>query len=128
MTGEDIGFAVEQLFKAGARDVYTQALGMKKSRPGIMLSVICLPEDSDRLAQLIMKHTTTLGIRRQDMSRYYLSRKTETVDTPMGPVRVKISSGMGVTKRKAEYDDIAKLAEENGLSLSEVRDKLGEIE
>ena len=127
MTGEDIGFAMEQLFKEGARDVYTQGIGMKKNRPGIMLSVICLPEDADRLAQVMMKHTTTLGIRRQDMSRYYLSRKTETVDTPLGSVRVKTSSGMGIKRSKAEYEDLAKIAEEKGLSLSEVRDRLDDI-
>lgn len=127
MTGEDIGFAMEQLFKEGARDVYTQGIGMKKNRPGVMLSVICLPEDADRLAGVIMKHTTTLGIRRQDMSRYVLERSTEIKDTPYGPVRVKTASGMGVERTKAEYEDIAKLAEENDMSLSEIRGKLKDV-
>ena len=121
MTGEDIGFAMEQLFRAGARDVYTQAIGMKKSRPGVLLSVICLPEDADRLAALMMKHTTTLGIRRMDMSRYVLERGMETAQTPYGPVRIKTASGMGVSRRKAEYEDLAAIAEKNGVSLNEVR-------
>ena len=124
MTGEDIGFAAEQLFKAGARDVYTQAIGMKKSRPGVLLSVICLPEDADRLAAVMMKHTTTLGIRRQDMSRYALNRSIETLKTSYGPVRVKNASGMGVQRRKAEYDDLAALAEQYGLSLNELRKEI----
>ena len=124
MTGEDIGFAAEQLFKAGARDVYTQAIGMKKSRPGVLLSVICLPEDADRLAAVMMKHTTTLGIRRQDMSRYALNRGIETLKTPYGPMRVKNASGMGVQRRKAEYDDLAALAEQYGLSLNELRKEI----
>ena len=124
MTGEDIGFAAEQLFKAGARDVYTQAIGMKKSRPGVLLSVICLPEDADRLAAVMIKHTTTLGIRRQDMSRYALNRGIETLKTPYGPVRVKNASGMGVQRRKAEYDDLAALAEQYGLSLNELRKEI----
>ena len=124
MTGEEIGFAMEQLFREGARDVYTQAIGMKKSRPGVLLSVICLPEDADRLAALIMKHTTTLGIRRQDMSRYMLSRSVETQKTPCGPVRVKTASGMGVTRRKAEYDDLALIEERTGCSLREARANL----
>ncbi len=124
MTGEDIGFAAEQLFKAGARDVYTQAIGMKKSRPGVLLSVICLPEDADRLAAVMMKHTTTLGIRRQDMSRYALNRGIETLKTSYGPVRVKNASGMGVQRRKAEYDDLAALAEQYGLSLNELRKEI----
>ena len=126
MTGEALGFAMEALMKAGARDVYTTAIGMKKSRPGILLSVICLPEDADRLAGLIMKHTTTLGIRRQDMSRYALDRRVETLETPLGPVRYKTASGMGVTRRKPEYDDLAALAAEKGLSLAEVREAVGD--
>ncbi len=121
MTGEELGFAMEQLFKAGARDVYTQPIGMKKSRPGVLLSVICLPEDADRLAALMMKHTTTLGIRRMDMSRYVLERGTETAQTPYGPIRIKTASGMGVSRRKAEYEDLAALAEKNGVTLEEIR-------
>lgn len=121
MTGEEIGFAMEQLFSAGARDVYTQPIGMKKSRPGVLLSVICMPEDADRLASVMMKHTTTLGIRRQDLSRYALSRGIETVDTPYGEVRVKRSSGMGVDRSKPEYEDLAALAEKHGVPLDTIR-------
>ena len=124
MAGEDIGFAMDQLFKAGARDVYTQAIGMKKSRPGVLLSVICLPGEADKLAAVIMKHTTTLGVRRQDMSRYVLARSIETVETPYGPVRVKTASGMGVQRRKAEYDDLSALAEEKQVSLETIRKAL----
>lgn len=124
MTGEDISFAMEQLFKAGARDVYTQAIGMKKSRPGVLLSVICLPEDEDKLAAVMMKYTATLGIRRQDMTRYVLERVVETVETPYGPVRVKTASGMGVLRRKAEYEDLATLAEQNQVSLETIRKEL----
>lgn len=121
MTGEEIGFAMEQLFKAGALDVYTQAIGMKKSRPGVLLSVICLPENADRLAAVTMKHTSTLGIRRQDMSRYVLARRIETIETSYGPVRVKVASGMGVEKMKAEYDDLKDLAEKHCVTLNMVR-------
>ena len=124
MTGEAIGFAMEQLFSAGARDVYTQAIGMKKCRPGVLLSVICLPEDADRLAAVMMKHTTTLGIRRQDLSRYALRRGIETVETAYGPLRVKTATGMGVTRRKAEHDDLARIAQERGLSLEALKAEL----
>ena len=122
MTGEDLGFAMEQLFAAGARDVYTQSIGMKKNRPGIQLSVICLAQDADKLAEVMMKHTTTLGIRRQDMSRYVLDRKQETVTTEYGPVRVKHASGMGVDRVKPEYEDIAALAKEHNVPLSAIRE------
>ena len=121
MTGEDIGFAMEQLFAEGAYDVYTQPVGMKKNRPGILLSVICPTGEADRFAEVMMKHTTTLGIRRQDMNRYVLRRKIETVETDYGEIRVKRASGMNVERAKPEYDDIAALAIKNGVSVSTIR-------
>ena len=124
MTGEEIGFALEQLFKAGARDAWTQAVGMKKSRPGVLLSVVCLPEDADGLAAVMMKYTSTLGIRRQDLSRYTLLRGIETVGTPYGEVRVKRASGMGVERAKPEYDDLAALAEMHGVPLETIRKEI----
>lgn len=124
MTGEDIGFATEQLLAAGARDVFTQPIQMKKNRPGSLLSVICMPEDADRLARVMMKHTTTLGIRRQDMSRYVLERSVETVSTPYGDVRVKRSSGMGVERIKPEYEDLAAIAREKDLPLNTIRQEI----
>ncbi|QTE69270.1 nickel pincer cofactor biosynthesis protein LarC [Clostridiales bacterium] len=126
MTGEDIGFAMEQLFAASARDVYTQAIGMKKNRPGILLSVICMPEDADRLAEVIMKHTSTLGVRRQEMSRYTLRREMKTVHTPYGNVRVKYSHGMGAERIKPEYEDVAALAKEHGVPLDTIRNVVAE--
>ncbi len=127
MTGEEIGFAMDRLFKAGAREVYTQTIGMKKSRPGVLLSVICLPEEADRMAELMMKHTTTLGIRREDLSRYALARRMEKIETPYGPVRMKIASGMGVRRWKAEYEDLAALAETHGVNLETVRQSAEEV-
>lgn len=124
MTGEDIGFATEQLLAAGARDAFTQPIQMKKNRPGILLSVICMPEDADRLARVMMKHTTTLGIRRQDMSRYVLERCGDTVSTSYGDIRVKRSFGMGVERVKPEYEDLAAIAREKDLSLNTIRQEI----
>ena len=121
MTGEEIGFAMDRLFRAGAREVFTIPVGMKKSRPGVLLIVLCLPEDADRLAAVMMKHTTTLGIRRQEIGRYVLERRVETADTPYGPVRIKYASGMGVERSKAEYEDLAALAEKTGLPIDTLR-------
>jgi len=126
MTGEDIGFAMEQLFHAGARDVFTQPIGMKKNRPGILLSVLCLTEDADRLAEEMMKHTSTLGIRRQEMSRYVLQRSVETVQTSYGEVRLKQASGMGVERSKPEFEDVAALARKYNVSLKTIREKITE--
>ncbi len=124
MTGEDIGFATEQLFAAGAYDVYTQPIGMKKSRPGILLSVVCRTADADRMAEAMMKYTSTLGVRRHDLSRYVLHREIGTVETEFGTVRVKRASGMGTKKEKPEYEDLADIARKQNLSLNAVRESV----
>ena len=86
-----------------------------------MLCAVCLPDDADRIAAQIMKHTTTIGVRRQDMQRYVLERRSETIQTGYGPVRVKTSCGLGAEKSKAEFEDLARIAREKGLSLAEVK-------
>lgn len=121
MTGEEIGFAMELLLEAGALDVFTIPIGMKKSRPGILLSVLCRVEDKETLLPLIFRHTTTLGVRENRLHRYTLTRRTETVDTPYGPVRQKIAAGYGVERKKYEYEDLAKIARENNLPLSKLK-------
>lgn len=126
MTGEDIGFATEQLFQAGAKEVFTQAVGMKKNRPGILLTVLCLTEDADRLAEEMMKHTSTLGIRRQEMSRYVLQRSVETLSISYGEVRMKQASGMGVKRSKPEFEDVAALARKYQVPLRTIREKITE--
>ena len=117
---------MEQLFAAGARDVYTQPIGMKKSRPGILLCVICLPQDAPRLAKELFKHTSTLGVRRQDMERYLLHREIIPRKTPLGEIRIKTAEGYGVRREKPEYEDIARLARENDASLHEVKKQIKE--
>lgn len=121
MTGEEIGFAMEQLLSAGALDVYTTPIGMKKNRPGTMLTVLCKEEQKDEMVRLLFRHTTTLGIRENRFSRYTLERHMETVQTPYGPVRRKVVSGYGVTRSKMEYEDLAKIAREQGKSLRELK-------
>ena len=120
MTGEQIGFAMERLLDAGALDVYTVPVGMKKSRPGTLLCVLCRAQDREKILRALFKHTTTLGVRETPLRRYTMTRRVETVQTALGAVRCKVSEGCGVTRRKFEYDDLAKLARENGLSLEEV--------
>ena len=117
MTPEEIGFAMDRLLEAGALDVFTTPIGMKKNRPGIMLTVLCKPELKEELVQQLFRHTTTLGIRENQLHRYTLTRRTETLDTPYGPVRQKISSGYGVERSKPEYDDLTKIAREQEISL-----------
>ncbi len=122
MTPEDIGFAMEALLGAGALDVFTTAIGMKKSRPGTMLTVLCRPEDGEKMARLMFRHTTTLGVRETKCRRYTLERSIAERETEYGPVRVKGARGWGVEREKAEYEDLSRIARERGLSLREARE------
>ncbi|MBR2264898.1 MAG: nickel pincer cofactor biosynthesis protein LarC [Firmicutes bacterium] len=121
MTAEEIGFAMDRLFDGGALDVFTQPIGMKKSRPGTLISVLCHAEQKDALVRLLFQHTTTIGVREAKLERYTLERTQETVATPYGDVRVKRSTGYGTERVKPEYDDLARIAKEQGLSVREVR-------
>ncbi len=120
MTAEATGFAMDRLFEGGALEVYTVPVGMKKSRPGTLLRVLCREGDKEKIVQLIFRHTTTLGVRELSCRRYVLKRELVQEETPYGMVRRKDSAGYGVRRSKYEYDDLARIADENGLSLEEV--------
>lgn len=124
MSAEAIGFAQEVLFENGAFDVYTTPIGMKKSRPGTMFTCMCRLTQRDEMIKLLFKHTSTLGIRVNTYQRYMLERHEETVDTEFGSIRVKRSSGYGVEKAKFEYEDLAKIARTNHLSLDELKNRI----
>lgn len=121
MTAEELGFAMETILEAGALEVYTIAAGMKKSRPGTILCVLCHEDAKETLVRTIFRNTTTIGVREHRCSRYTLKRSLEMVQTPYGDVQKKLSSGYGVTREKYEYEDLARIAREQGLSLAEVR-------
>ena len=110
LSPEAVGFAMERLLEAGALDVWTTPIGMKKSRPGITLSVLCKLKDQDHMTSLLFRYTTTLGVRSCVKQRSVLERKIETLETSFGPVRVKTSSGFGVVQKKYEYEDLARIA------------------
>ena len=124
MTPEALGFVQERLWEAGALDVTTTPVGMKKNRPGVLLTCLCRLEDRERLVSLLFRHTTTLGIRESQCSRYTLSRSQRSLETPWGPVRIKPSAGWGVTREKPEYEDLAKIARDQDLPLDKVRELL----
>lgn len=121
MSPEAIGFAIDELLRNGAPDAYYEAIGMKKNRPGVLLTCLCREEQRDKMVGLIFKHTSTLGIRETLCRRYVLKRGEKTVATPYGAVRVKCSEGYGVSRKKAEYDDLARLARENDVSINEIK-------
>ena len=100
---------------------------MKKNRPGVLLTVICRTEDANRLAEVMMRNTSTLGIRRQDLKRYVLRRKIETVRTEYGDVRIKRAVGMGVERVKPEFDDLAALAEKHRVPLQVIREAVQKV-
>ncbi|MBR3289730.1 MAG: nickel pincer cofactor biosynthesis protein LarC [Clostridia bacterium] len=124
MTGEAIGFATERLLEAGALDVTTEAIGMKKARPGIRLTVLCRPDDKDAMVRELFAHTSTLGIREQTLRRYVLDRQIETADTVFGAIRRKTATGYGVTRCKWEYDDVAGVARKTGKTLAEIEESI----
>lgn len=124
MTPEALGFAQERLWEAGALDVTTAPIGMKKNRPGVQLACLCRLEDREKLVSVLFAHTTTLGVRESLCTRYTLARSQRTVETEHGPVRVKEARGWGVTREKPEYEDVANIAREHGLTLDQVKELL----
>ncbi len=121
MSGEAVGYALERLMEAGALDAFWQSVGMKKSRPGLLLTVLCRREDREQMVALLFRLTSTLGIRESLCRRYILRREKGQVETPYGPVGVKRAQGYGVERSKPEYEDLKALAEAAGCSLDEAR-------
>ena len=128
MTAEELGYAAELLMDEGALDVYTTAIGMKKSRPGTLLTVMCREEVMERIAGLIFRNTTTLGMRVYHCERMILERSEKTLHTEFGDVRCKEASGYGVVRSKLEYDDVRRLAKSSGRSIREIRDIIENME
>ena len=126
MTGEDIAFAAERILQAGALDVFTESIYMKKGRPAVKLTVLARPEDEERLAGEIFRHTSTIGVRIHTDRRYELARRSEQRETPLGTIEVKISEGFGVRREKVEFDSLKQIAETSGKPLAEVRAALAE--
>ena len=120
MTAEAIAFAQERLFEAGAVEVFLTPVTMKKGRPGLLFTVICRADERESVVKCAFTHTSTIGMREKPCSRYTMQREILRRNTVFGEVRSKHSSGYGVSKDKYEYEDIARIAKENGLSISEV--------
>jgi uncharacterized protein (TIGR00299 family) protein len=116
-----LAYTMEQLLGAGALDVFSVPVQMKKGRPGAVLTVLSKHEDADRLSKLIFAETTTLGVRRRDEMRQVLARRWETVETAWGPVRIKIASMNGTISNYApEYEDCRNIAAERHVPLKTV--------
>lgn len=120
MAGEAIGYASELLLEAGALDVYTAPIQMKKSRPAVLLCCLCRPSEQDKLTQLMLRHTTTWGVRASVMDRSVLTTRIVPVKTKYGVVRVKQGTGYAIKKCKVEYGDMAAAAAQAGVELVRV--------
>ena len=119
-TGEALGYVMDRLFEAGARDVSYTPVYMKKNRPAYQLNVICTDENVRQMEEIIFKETTTIGIRRQQMERSVLARSMETVRTSLGDAQVKVCA-LGSQKRKSpEYQSVVRLCKEHDRSFQEV--------
>ena len=125
-TGENLGYVMEQLFEAGARDVHYLPVFMKKNRPAYQLNVICRYEDIFKLEEIIFKNTTTIGIRRIPMERAILEREIRKVHTSLGEAAVKICTLSGSRRIYPEYESVAAVCRQSGLSYQEVYRKISE--
>ena len=121
VSGEIVGYTQQKLMDAGALDVFVVPVQMKKSRPGVILSVLCRPADVDRFEQILFDETCTLGIRRHCLERSVCEREQTTVETPWGPVNGKRAWRSGDRATFVpEFEDCARLAAEQGVPLKDV--------
>jgi uncharacterized protein (TIGR00299 family) protein len=121
MNPQIYGYVVEKVLAAGALDVYTTALQMKKNRPGTLLTILCKPADTEALMGLIFAETTTFGVRTHRAQRRALAREWVNVSTSYGDVRIKLSRSNGHVQHVApEFDDCRKLAVEKQVPLQQV--------
>ncbi len=124
MTGEELGFAMEKIMESGALDVTATPILMKKGRPAYTLTAIVKEEAEEAVVSSFFKHTRTIGVRTYTCRRYVLEREEVMRETPWGEVPVKRAYGFGVTKEKAEFEKVKAIAEENGLSIDDVKKAL----
>lgn len=120
MTPEAVSYAVEVLINAGALDVFTTPVQMKKNRSGLLLTCLCDLEQESTFSKLILTHTTTRGIRIHPCYRRTLDASFETTTTPYGDITIKVSTGYGIDKCKPEYDEVAAAAKKYGVTFREV--------
>lgn len=120
LSSEVIGYTLERLLENGALDAYTTPIYMKKNRPAVLLTVLCVCEKKDALAAVILEETTTIGIRHYVTDRYLLPRSRVTVNTEFGPLSVKVSGSEDEQKQKPEYEDCARLARKHNVPLRSI--------
>lgn len=121
MTGEDVGALWDKIFTAGATDMHLTPVQMKKGRPGQKITVLTQAENLDEVRRCLFLYTTTIGMTCRSLGRFVLNRSIEPITTPIGEIDVKIARGYGVTKAKAEFQQLEAAAREHGITLSQAR-------
>ncbi len=123
VSGEIVGYCISRLWDAGALDVYTAPIQMKKSRPGVTLSVLCELADVERIEAILFRETTTLGVRRWPVSRRKLDRRRHEVTTPWGPIDGVLALMPGhPTTFSPEFETCRRVAAEHNVPLRTVVD------
>lgn len=118
-SGEVLGFVMDELFAAGARDVYYTPIYMKKNRPAVQINIICREQDVDKLQNILFCNTTTIGVRRCRMERTILPREIRQMDTPYGKVQVKVCRIGEEVRAYPEYDSVVELCKTHNMSFQE---------
>ncbi len=119
-SGEVLGYTLERLIDAGAKDAWFSPIYMKKSRPAYALSVMCKPEQEEELIKIIFKHTSAVGMRRSELDRVIMDREPTTVETKFGPVKANKFSYEDIEKVSLEYSDAKRLADEKDISINDI--------
>lgn len=127
MTGELAGYMLEILLESGALDAFYTPVYMKKNRPGIHLTVLCNEANLSLIERLILKETSTIGIRKYPVERTCMHRHFKKITTPLGDVTIKVSQHGDIKRETPEYEDVKKIARESGKSLWEVLEMVEKI-
>jgi pyridinium-3,5-bisthiocarboxylic acid mononucleotide nickel chelatase len=126
-TGQEVGRLIERCLAAGALDALAIPVVMKKGRPGHVVQVLARPAEADAVEALLLADSPTLGVRRRDARRRLLPRRSETIATSLGEVRVKVAWLPDGSERLApEFDDLARLADAHKMALERVRQRVQE--
>jgi uncharacterized protein (DUF111 family) len=122
MNPQIFGALMDQLYAAGALEVFYSAVQMKKNRPGTLMTIVARPDEREHMMEIVFRESTTIGVRYQELVRECLDREMVTVTTPIGVVRFKVARrGDRVLNVQPEFDDLAKLSHERGIPIKDVQ-------
>jgi uncharacterized protein (TIGR00299 family) protein len=123
LNAQVFGYLMEKVLAAGALDIFYTPAQMKKNRPGVLLTLLCKPEDRERMSEIIFRETTTLGVRYRNERREILTREFVTVETEYGPIRIKVSRARDgrVMNASPEFEDCRVAADKHGVGLRDAQ-------